>query len=632
MSSNDCLSVLPDEGDPMIKGNLNNIVYCLEKYQITILASEYGIRNLDLIQYLDELGWNSKGIIALVESYTYSFASTAEKYCFGKHFLEGSSNIISITEERLLNELFHDPLLTNVGVVIMNEVQKRTVFMDTILAVMKKIIRKRSTIKLVLVSTSSEANFFAEYFSNHKERGKSIKCAVLSIGVGSAKCLQQDMLFLEKPCADYVKKTIQTIISIHTKTPLDGDIIAYMADEDDITEAMYLLKNMATEGIENLNYFKLSQMKNDHQTVFFPIIKGKRNVIFTIDLYQKSVTHDRINYVIDCGYMCVKWYDPALNRDHRFIVPVCKYTAALRSNWSSKYRMAKIFRLYTKSDYQLLPQRTVVEMRRTRLCFIVLYLKALAVENILRFDFPSVPPAKNMFSSLETLYALGAIDDTGHLTNPLGYFLSESPFSPNLSRCLFNSVEFRCTEEMLIIICMLQIETAFIVTNNNTADRHKQVAKRSFEAAEGDLITLLNIYNAFIENNRSKEFCRKYYLNYNNLLRAQRLKEHMISTLLNKYNIHINSVKSSTENVLRCITSGYFMNIAYLHSTGVYRTLRCGSEVFIDRESSVYTLPQPKYVTYCELYDKSKIFMRNLSVIEEVWLDELAPHYYKRKS
>uniref|UniRef100_A0A1I8NQG5 Helicase-associated domain-containing protein n=2 Tax=Stomoxys calcitrans TaxID=35570 RepID=A0A1I8NQG5_STOCA len=638
MNSIDCVSVLPDDGEGRkgIKGNcLNNIVYCLEKYQITILASEYGIGNLDLIQYLEELGWNSKGVIALVESHNHSFASVAEKYCFGKNTVEGSFNVVSLTEEYLLKDLLSDPLLTNIGIIIMNEAQKRNVLTDTILAVVKKIVKKRSTLKLLLVSTSNEAQFFADYFDNHKEKGKGVKSVIVSFedSFDSKKNNQQDVLYLETPCADYVKKTIQTIISIHMKKPIDGDIIAYMAEEDDINDAMQLLKNIiATEDLTNLNYFKISQMKNDRQTVFIPTAKGKRNVIFTIELLQKSVTQDRINYVIDCGFMCIKWYDPALNRDLRLLVPACKYTSTLRAKWGNKFRMAKVFRLYTKDNYPSLPDRTVVEMRRTQLCFVVLYLKALAVENILRFDFPSPPPAKNMFASLETLYVLGAINESGNLTNPLGYFLSESPFSSNLSRCLFNSSEFACSGEMLTIVCMLQVEPVFIVTNNNMADRHKQIAKRSFEAAEGDLITLLNIYNAFVENAKSKDFCRKYYLNYNHILRAHRLREHLAASLLNKYNIRLNSNKSTTENILRCVTSGYFMNIAYLHHTGSYRTLRCGSDVYIDRDSSVYTLPQPKYLTYCELYDKAKIFMRNISVISEDWLDELAPHYYKRTS
>lgn len=108
--------------------------------------------------------------------------------------------------------------------------------------------------------------------------------------------------------------------------------------------------------------------------------------------------------------MQLLWYEAANNRNHRLIVPVCKFTANLRAKWRNKYRMAKVFRLYTKDDFALLPERSAVEMRRCELSVMVLYLKILAVDNILRFDFPSAPPAKNILATLESLYALGNID------------------------------------------------------------------------------------------------------------------------------------------------------------------------------------------------------------------------------
>lgn len=77
-------------------------------------------------------------------------------------------------------------------------------------------------------------------------------------------------------------------------------------------------------------------------------------------------------------------------------------------------------------DFEKLSDQTPPEMRRSDLCSTILFLKALGIDNILRydaltfchfasfdrgfvnfrFDFPSPPPAKNMLASLETLFAL----------------------------------------------------------------------------------------------------------------------------------------------------------------------------------------------------------------------------------
>ena len=96
-------------------------------------------------------------------------------------------------------------------------------------------------------------------------------------------------------------------------------------------------------------------------------------------------------------------------------------------------------------------------MQRTDLSLAVLQLKALGIDNVVRFEFPSAPPSKNLIACMELLYALGALDDKGKLTKPLGEQMSELPINPTLSKMLFNSGEFGCVKEMAIIVAMLQV-------------------------------------------------------------------------------------------------------------------------------------------------------------------------------
>jgi hypothetical protein len=55
------------------------------------------------------------------------------------------------------------------------------------------------------------------------------------------------------------------------------------------------------------------------------------------------------------------------------------------------------------------------------------------------------------------------------------------------------------------------------------------------------------------------------------------------------------SVLGDTEKVCRCITAGLFPNAAYLHYSGVYRTVRGDQELYIHPTSVLYTLEQPKW-------------------------------------
>lgn len=98
-------------------------------------------------------------------------------------------------------------------------------------------------------------------------------------------------------------------------------------------------------------------------------------------------------------------------------------------------------RLYTEEAYKELSDATPPEMQRSDLAPAVLQLKALGIDNVLRFNFPSCPPSKSLLSALELLYALGAIDDRGELTEPTGLTMAEIPLEPVFAKCLIASGE-----------------------------------------------------------------------------------------------------------------------------------------------------------------------------------------------
>jgi len=65
-------------------------------------------------------------------------------------------------------------------------------------------------------------------------------------------------------------------------------------------------------------------------------------------------------------------------------------------------------------------------------------------------------------------------------------------------------------------------------------------------------------------------------------------------------------VLGDSEKVCKCITAGLFPNAAYLHYSGVYRTVRGDQELYIHPTSVLYTLEQPKW--YVEKFHSSKIY------------------------
>ena len=89
--------------------------------------------------------------------------------------------------------------------------------------------------------------------------------------------------------------------------------------------------------------------------------------------------------------------------------------------------------------------------------------------------------------------------------------MSELPIHPCLSKMLLSSGELGCSQEIVTIIAMLQVENVFLAASGGESDKFR-IAKRKFEVEEGDLMTLLNIYYAFIKFGQNKHWCSTHFL------------------------------------------------------------------------------------------------------------------------
>jgi len=113
-------------------------------------------------------------------------------------------------------------------------------------------------------------------------------------------------------------------------------------------------------------------------------------------------------------------------------------------------------------------------MQRTDTAPVLLQLKALGIDNILRFSFLSPPPAENVVRGLELLYALSALDEACHLTKPLGVTMAELPLAPMFGRMLLSSKEFGCSEEAVTLAAMTQIQNIFVLPSNQKSQAEKE--------------------------------------------------------------------------------------------------------------------------------------------------------------
>ena len=165
-----------------------------------------------------------------------------------------------------------------------------------------------------------------------------------------------------------------------------------------------------------------------------------------------------IVYVIDCGFVRLKLFNPEFGFEVLTTIPITRSSALQRAGRAGRVRSGKVYRLYPVSEYEKMKEFQLPEMQRCDLALAILQLKALGIHNIVRFDFPSPPPSKNLLQAVESLYALRAVDEQGHLTADLGMKMAELPLHPTHARALMISFQYGCTEEILKIISSLQMK------------------------------------------------------------------------------------------------------------------------------------------------------------------------------
>lgn len=72
------------------------------------------------------------------------------------------------------------------------------------------------------------------------------------------------------------------------------------------------------------------------------------------------------------------------------IIPCSKSSADQRSGRAGRVRPGKCFRLYPEIEYEKFSTTTIPEIQRGDLANVLLRLKALGIQNILKFNYLSV--------------------------------------------------------------------------------------------------------------------------------------------------------------------------------------------------------------------------------------------------
>ncbi|KAK5003492.1 Cyclin-dependent kinase catalytic subunit, partial [Cryomyces antarcticus] len=339
------------------------------------------------------------------------------------------------------------------------------------------------------------------------------------------------MHYTPQPEANYLSAAVVTIFQIHMSQPR-GDILVFLTGQDeiekveqDLQETARKLGNKAPELIIAPIY---ANLPTDLQAkIFEPTPPNARKVVLATNIAETSLTIDGIVYVIDPGFVKENVYNPKTGMESLVVTPCSRASANQRAGRAGRVGPGKCFRLYTKWAFMNeLEENTTPEIQRTNLNSVVLLLKSLNINDLIDFDFMDAPPPDTLIKALEQLFALGALNDKGELTK-IGRQMSEFPTDPMLAKATLAADKYGCVEEVLSIIAMLG-EASALFYRPKDKKIHADSARARFTVKEGgDHLTLLNIWNQWVDSDFSYVWARENFLQQRSLTRARDVRDQL---------------------------------------------------------------------------------------------------------
>nr|CCA21364.1 PREDICTED: hypothetical protein isoform 1 [Albugo laibachii Nc14] len=612
------------------------LMKAIAENQVLVVIGETGSgKTTQMTQYMAEMGLTSKGIVGCTQPRRVAASSVAKRvaeefgcelgqevgYAMRFEDCTSPSTVIKyMTEGMLLREYLADNSLYKYSALMLDEAHERTINTDVLFGLLKDLVKARPGFKLIVTSATLDAEKFSRYFFD---------CPIFTI---PGRTFPVEILYTKEPEMDYLDACLLCVMNIHLQEP-EGDILLFLTGQEEIDTASEILFQRMKSLRERVVVPELiilpvyGALPSEMQSrIFQPAPKGSRKCVIATNIAEASLTIDGIYYVVDPGFCKQNVFNSKIGMDSLVVVPCSQASARQRAGRAGRTGPGKCYRLYTENAYRNeMLSTTIPEIQRANLSSVVLQLKAMGINDLIKFDFMDPPPQQALMMALENLYALGALDEEGLLTR-LGKKMAEFPVEPKNAKVLLTSVVLGCTEEVLTIVAMLSVESVFYRPKEKQSQADQRKAK--FHQAEGDHLTLLCVYQAWEQSRFSNAWCFENFIQARAIRRAQDVRKQLLS-ILDRYKMDVVSCGKNYNKIRRAIVSGYFVNTAKKDPKEGFRTMVEGQPVYTHPSSALYH-KGPQWVLYHELVLTTKEYMRNVMAIEPKWLVELAPAFFKK--
>eukprot|EP00116_Pleurobrachia_bachei_P002579 sb/3462841/ len=501
-----------------------------------------------------------------------------------------------LTDGMLLREAMSKRNLKKYGVIIVDEAHERTVHTDILFGILKRIqsVRCKTPLKLIIMSATLDADHFSRFFNSAK---------VLYV---QGRQFPITTVYCKTSQKDYAHASLVTALQVHQTKPIGGDILVFLTGQEEIEQGKKLLEE-CNKGlpamIPKISVFCLfGALPTSQQVgVFSRPPAGHRKIILSTNIAETSLTIRGVKYVIDCGRVKQKTYNPKIGLESLQVCPISKAQGRQRQGRSGREGPGECYRILTETEWTSLREVEIPEIQRCKLSTVLLNLLSLGIGDVFEFEWIDKPTTQSIQDAVTELKELGAVTGVRELQlTDLGKKMAAFPLSPTFSRVIVNEAD---------------IATA---------------VRRRFTDPSSDHVTLIQVYRAAAENNFDPDWCSRHYLNVRSLRTAQNVRK-QLKLICKKQGIQLTSSKKWKENIVRSLLYGFAGNVAHRQPDGSYVSVgnrQQGkihpSSVLSSSNSDVINrdVTARDVIVFNEMVVTTATYLRTCSVMEKSWLQQ----------